>query len=171
MYRIGIIGHRPEYLGARQDCTRRKVNDVIDLLAYQYGTSDTVFNVMGDAGVGLWAAKKCMDEGYRYHLFLPARLENIGDYLLLEQKSALELVYNNASSITIGYPKDVMPSALLKTYELLATESSFVACFWIGKKQGYTFETIKYALGSNILAIDALNGLGLMTNENINARR
>lgn len=164
MHRIGIIGHSPEHFGADQESVQRAVGDTIDLLAYQYSKTDMVFNIIADIGVGLWAAHKCLAEGHRYHLFLSHPLEETGLGWYAEQRRILELCYQGATSITISGEEDM-------THKLFAADSNFMVCFWIGKKQGTTFETIKYALKNNVLTLHGLDHLKLITNSDIRGKR
>ena len=68
MYRIGIVGHHPEYI-PDLDAMIRRIDRTIDLISYQYG-EDLVINTAGDIGVGQWTASACLEKGIKYHLFL-----------------------------------------------------------------------------------------------------
>lgn len=162
MYRIGIVGHEPNRFSDR-DVIMRRIDQVIDLVGYQYG-DDLAFNVCGNIGVGEWAAESCIARKYKYHLFLPCPIEITSKFWYAKQQYDLEKHYTSAYATTIGgmnYSADTM----LDINARLVDSSDFIICFWVGKKQGCVFETIKYAFGKNKLVLDGANELKLITNQ------
>ncbi len=160
MYKIGVIGHSPEHFSDRRS-VQQAVGKLIDSLGLQYGESEVVFNIAGETGVGLWAARESLDRVYRYHLFLPYSLEDTCQHWYDEQKSELDMSFKHAYSLTTCYQDTKWDD---KSYELLIDDSNFIVCFWIGRKQGKTYDAIKYALSTNKLALNGLDGLKLITN-------
>ena len=170
MYRIGIIGHGPEHF-ADVESTRRTVRDTIDLLRHHYGTDNDeklIFNVAGNIGVGQWAAEKCLEDGDRYHLFLPFQPEIVAEHWYNEQQQALFEHYKYARGLSICSPKPPVSSEEYDiqcgySYEDLADASNFIVAFWVGKKQGKVYNAIKYAqINSQKLVLDGLNELKLI---------
>jgi len=162
MYKIGIIGHGPEYY-SEPDHILLAIENIIDLLGFQYGES-TVFNVAGETGVGLWSAEIAFNRKIKYHIFLPYTFEQTCEHWYEEQKNILIKCCNRAFSITSCYPDK---KHIDDSYKFLVDDSNFIICYWIGKKQGKTFEAIKYALETNKLVLNGLDDLKLITNLDI----
>lgn len=163
MYKIGIIGHSPEHFSFCEE-TIKNIEDVIGLLSFQYGqdNNSVIFNILGEIGTGIWAAKYIRDSAVsKYHMFLPYSQEIVSKDWYDEQKVELTELYNKAYSITICN----QPWAY--ALKNLVDDSNFVVCFWTGKKQGNTFHAIEYALKSNKMVLHGLNGLKLITNDDI----
>lgn len=171
MYKIGIIGHSPEYFSVPSvDEVRKIIRDNLNTLSYQYG-KDVIFNVVGEIGAGLWVAEECVvgraDGGHplNYHLYLPFPSDITSNDWYDYQKELLKKCCNNARSLTICNSKKMTENE--SPFEALVNDSNFIICYWTGKKQGRTFETIKYALKNNKMMLNGLNGLSLVTNKNI----
>lgn len=162
MYRIGIVGHTPEYI-PNPDTVKTKINHVMDLIRYQYG-EDLVFNIAGDIGVSEWAANTCIERKYRYHFFLPYPVEDMENLWYPEQLQAVENHFRTAWATTISFPRYVHGASLeLQNYQHLVDASAFVICFWKGMKAGITADTIRYALSQHKLVVNGLDDLKLIT--------
>ena len=164
MYRIGIIGHRPEYL-SDHDKIISKVDRVIDLISYQYG-KDLIINVSGETGIEQWAAEICMKKEIKYHLFLPCHPDLLSLEWYENQKKLLSDCFKKSWATTI-YSYEYSKDAERKNYEHIIKMSDFVICFWNGMKQGSTFDCVLYSLGQNKITLNGLNDLKLITNEEI----
>jgi len=165
MHRIGIIGHGPEEFSDRE-AVERRIDQVVSLLKYQYGPDELLINVCGEIGVGQWAARACINNKARYHLYLPFPPSVMAEYWYKEQVKDLNDHYLSAYATTIGsatYNKDIEKDMTFR----LVDDSSFIVCFWTGKKQGITFEAIQWALQNNRLALNGLDDLKLITNSHI----
>jgi uncharacterized phage-like protein YoqJ len=171
MYKIGIIGHSPEHFSnPTPDEIVSKIKDAIELLRYQYKDADhLIFNVAGETGVGLWAAEYCMNEVLNYHMFLPFVPDKTSENWLDEQKALLNACYNPANAITIcnDENEDFVDASLKQ----IVDGSNFTICFWVGKKQGKTYDIIQYALANNKIVLNGLDGLRLVTNEDLYRKR
>jgi uncharacterized phage-like protein YoqJ len=167
MYKIGIIGHSLEHF-KDHDSVQSAIRRTIDLLGYQYGIADVVFAVHGNVGVGMWAAQAAYELGYKYHMFLPYPIENTYKHWYEDQRQALVMSCNNAYSITTCRANDQFDD---ESRELLIDESNFTICFWVGKRQGKTFNAIKYAHSKNKLILNGSDELKLITNASIKKRK
>ena len=163
MYRVGVVGHRPEYI-QDQDSVISTVGRIIDTISYQY--KDLIVNVGGEIGIDQWAADFCRKNGIRYHMFLPCPPDYLSSEWYDEQKQILTNCYNNSWATTI-YSKEYGYEIEKENYQNIVDISDFVICFWNGMKQGSTFECIKYALSKNKLTLNGLNDLKLVTNDEI----
>ena len=173
MHKIGIIGHSPEHFEYFSTPSANEVksllNNTIDLLRFQYGSFNSlcierdkiVFNMVCEPGVGLWAAESAMAQGANYHLFLYFPFEMTSEDWLPEQNSLANTCISNAYSMTICN----MPGATIcqNPYQKVVDDSNFTICYWIGKKQGKTFNAIDYALHNNKMVLDGLHDLKLLT--------
>jgi hypothetical protein len=164
MYRIGIVGHRPEYVSDR-DALKRTIDRTIDLISYQYG-EDLVINVGGDIGTGHWALKSCVSRNIRYHLFLPCQADVFSGEWYDDQRVFLNECFKTSWAVTIN-SLEYSSETEKKTYEHIVDMSDFIICFWNGMRQGPTFECIEYALKHNKLTINGSNDLKLITNDDM----
>ena len=168
MYKIGIIGHSPEHFSNPEpEDVRGIIGRTIEVLYFQYGEG-VIFNIAGEIGVGLWAAEECLNQNarYKYHMFIPYPLETMSQDWYKYQVELLNECYNKAYSITVcGQMKGNIEKH--ETYKRLIDDSNFIICFWIGKRQGKTFEAIKYALSVNKMVLNGLDQLRLITNKDI----
>jgi hypothetical protein len=127
-----------------------------------------IFNVSGSIGVGQWAAEKCLEDGDRYHLFLPFQPEIVSEHWYDEQQEALFEHYKYARGLSICSPEPPTTAEeygiqFRNSYEELADASNFIVAFWVGKKQGKVYNAIKYAqISSQKLVLDGLNELRLI---------
>jgi len=172
MYKIGIMGHSPEYFSLPEDKIRDLLRETIGLLVYQY--KDVIFNIDADIGAGLWAADECLHSGgvfdgpVYYHLFLPYPLEITSEDWYDDQKELLKNCCNHAHSITIceaGKPASI--SSVYQPGCEIVQDSNFTIFYWNGMKQGHTFQAIKHALESNKVAINGLDDLKLITSQHL----
>jgi len=164
VYRVGVIGHSPEYYSDR-DAVARAVDRTIDLIFYQY-KEDLIINASGNIGVGHWAMASCLDRNIKYHIFLQCMPDIISLEWFSDQKESLNCYFKNAWSTTIcefNYKKELNE----KHYEHLVDTSDFIICFWNGMKQGEVHSAIKYAFKKNKLVVDGMDQLKLITNERI----
>lgn len=161
MYKICILGSGPEWF-SDHDKVRRLIGKTINLLGFQY--QDVVFHVRGELGVGLWAAQACLEEGLRYHLFMPFGPGDTAKYWYDDQEKDLLEQYNNAYSLTICKPLGEKDYSL---HTRPIDDANFVVCFWSGEKSGETEESIKYALNNSKIVLDGFNDLKLITNEDL----
>ena len=169
MYNIGIIGHSPEHFKQDHETIRRAVGHTIDLLVNQYGEDEIVFNIIGDIGVGLWAALHCLNEGYKYHLFLQYPEKDTSQHWYSDQANDLRMCYDGCFALSIGSP--VPDAEEKKEYHTLVDISNFIICFWIGKKQGKTFDIIKHAIEVGRPVLHGFDNLRLITNADIRGKK
>ena len=180
MYKIAIIGHRPEDIRGDWDTIHRAIKHVMDKLyaQYEYGKSTMLmFNLIGERGVGQAAIDYCIEmrettstEGYKYHIFLPFMPDESSKHWYDEQKEFLNKAFNNADATTIAYPSLEYTDRLfvqLGAERSAIDNANFVVAFWTGQRQGKTFEAIEYALMCNKLTLNGLNDLRMITNEDI----
>jgi len=164
MYRIGIVGHRPEYVSNHESMIRN-VDRVIDLISYQYG-EDLIINVGGDIGVDQWALRSCANRKIRYHLFLPCTVDVFSENWYDEQKEFLNECFKKSWAVTV-HSTEYSQQTERETYKHIVDMSDFIICFWNGMQQGHIFDCIKYALGNNKLTINGSNDLKLVTNDDM----
>lgn len=168
MYRIGVIGHSPEYF-IDPGAVQRTVERTIDLLSFQYDVDNMIFNIGGDIGVGLWAANYCRKNSYKYHLFIPFPLETTLEHWYDDQQRDLRLAYSHAYALSVGVVNSERKSTTVdnRTNQNVVDNSNFVIAFWMGKQQGHTFDTIHYAFKRQKLILNGLEELKLITDKDI----
>jgi len=164
MYKICIMGSGPERFSDHAK-VRRVIGQTIDHLGYQY--QDVVFHVRGEIGTGLWAAQECLEQGYRYHLFLPYGPAETCKHWYDDQQKDLIEQYNNAYSLTICKPQDDGDGGESESHKRPIDDANFVVCFWHGEKAGETADAIRYAFSRNKIVLDGFNDLRLITNKDL----
>jgi len=160
MYKVGIIGHKPEDLSFD---AKDKLQDTLDTLVFQY-KNDLVLNIGGERGIDLWTGDYCLENNIKYHLFLPCSVEKFSEFWYDEQRIILQNQFKMARSVTICSTEISNES---ERDALLIDNSNFIIAFWMGKKIGRTFDAVKYALSSNKVSINGLNELKLLTNADL----
>lgn len=165
MYRVGIVGHTIEHF-LDPDAAKRLICRTMDTLSYQYD-NQIVYNIPGNIGTGLWAANKCLEESYKYHLFCPFPLETTIEHWYDDQKEDLTRAFSYAYALSVMETERKSVNIGNMVNERIVDDSNFVVAFWMGKKQGHTFETIKYALESNKLILNGCKNLRLITNNDL----
>lgn len=173
MYRIGFVGHTPEY--AMQDIELQKslARRTVDLIQHQYG-EDLIINVAGDTGMAEYIADACVALGVKYHLFLPFPPQYMEMLWYPDQYRKLMNNFNAAWATTVTraeYDKADELESRMKSYRSLVDYSQFVICAWNGMKQGTTFESVRYGLEKNKLMLNAHKELKMITNEDLVKRR
>jgi len=167
---ITITGHRPDtFLQSHisEYLAKKKISDVLGGLKRQYG-KDLSFNIGGAIGVDQWAGTACVEQDINFKLYLPFIPKVQSKYWKKEDVEALNLLIENANSLTI-----VDPSGNYNVYRyeernrLMVDNSTFVVAFWLGKKKGGTFNCIKYALNKSKFVAHGFDNLRLLFNEDL----
>lgn len=162
MHKIGIIGHKTENL-QDPEFAEKELHRTLDIITFQY-KDDCAINLGGDRGIDLWAGNYCLEKYIKYHLFLPCLPNKFSEFWYDEQKNILNKQLEAARAVTICSSESNIEFERDVT---LIDNSSFIICFWSGKKIGRTFEAIKYGLKANKIILDGFDELKLITNSNI----
>lgn len=171
MYRIGIIGHRPGDHRTEEKILDKKINAVLEKLLYEYG-KDLILNLDGEIGIGQKTIKMVARLGIKYHLFLPHSIDIMkkSDEWYDYQKDCLADYYKKSSSLTIVSDK-ILKKNIVERDKLLVDNSNFIVCFWNKKKQGRTFDIIKYSLKTNKMVLNGMSNLELVLNIDTNIKK
>ena len=173
MYNVGVFGHRAGDWHIEPDILKSRIRNVIDVLRFQYGR-ELILNVDGESGAGVEVIDLAIELKVKYNMFLVSSPEFNKVFYENENEKAmakrLEAQYNNSYGITIR------SSMYNKSFEidrdrLLIDGSSFLICFWEEKKQGRTFDMIKYSLATNKLVLNGLSDLKMISNIDLKKRR
>lgn len=160
MYKIGVVGHSIEDIGVD---IGSKVLDTIDLLKFQYKKDELVINLNGNIGIGHMAADACLQLDIKYHLFLPAPVDEFNKFWFLEQQENLNKFFCHAWASTV-HGKNV---DLVNSNQTLVDNSGFIIAFWNGKKQGATYECVKYCINNNKMVLNGMSNLNLVLRRDI----
>jgi len=180
MYKVGIIGHSPDNF-INQELSIKSVEDTIDLIHHQYGkvnyttniegqpeslNNGLTINIPGEIGTGLWAGQVCFSKHIKYHLFLPFLLEMTSESWYEKQKQQLYILYGAANSVSVQ--SIIFDKTLLEfAYLPIIDDSNFTVAFWEGRRQGRTYNAIKYALKNNKVVLNGTQNLRLIINRDI----
>lgn len=167
MYKIGIIGHTPEHFSVvSPEEIQNMIKQTVELLSYQYSNADNgpwdlTFNMVCRPGIGLWAADVVRAKALNYHLFLPFSYDIISKDWLDSQVELGNTCVQKAYSMTVCN----MPKAFSyqSPEQKIIDDSNFTICYWVGKKQGVTYNALSYALRHNKMILDGFHDLKMIT--------
>ena len=133
MVKIGVTGHRPERLEKLAEVS--KVTDWLDLQFYEYGKDDFILITGMAQGVDQIAAHEALLYGGRIWCYYPYRRKphEIEDYL-----------NTKADKIRYEYDK-YQPQCYIDRDRRIVDDCDVLFAVWDGKKNGGTWQTIKYA--------------------------
>ncbi len=159
---VAITGHRPDvFLQSHYDIDsiKRIADDTVWLLKQEY-KEELELCLGGAIGADQIVGASAIDQQIRYHMFLPFLPEIQAKFWKKNDKLELDRQLQHAAGITIVDPSDKYD---IRNYHKrdreMVDNSDFVVAFWAGKKQGGTFQTIKYALSKSKFVLNALNEL------------
>jgi len=165
MRNVCITGHRPDsFLVSHYgvDTVRRIVDDIACVLKREY-EDELQLNLGGAIGTDQWMGSSAIEHGIRYKLYLPFHPATQARYWSPAQREELDRQMRNASGIFIADPSgkyDV--SRYLERDRMMVDDSDFVVGFWVGRRRGGTFETMKYALKQSKLVHNGMDRLRLL---------
>lgn len=131
MYRIGFIGHRQGDFRIDAELLKRKINDAVERIEYQYGKG-LVINVDGEIGVGQCIIDTASSFSIKYHLYLPFPIDFVGEEWYEAQRKNLVRQYDLASAVTIISNKRNKRNIRERDKRLIEN-SNFIICF--GKRK------------------------------------
>ena len=133
MVKIGVTGHRPERLEKLAEVS--KITDWLDLQFYEYGKDDFILITGMAQGVDQIAAHEALLYGGRIWCYYPYKRKphEIEDYL-----------NTKADKIRYEYEKYV-PQCYIDRDRRIVDDCDILFAVWDGKKNGGTWQTIKYA--------------------------
>ena len=163
---VCITGHSPDMFDD-PDKVKRKIEDIILLLKYQYG-SDLILLLGGNIGIEQWACECAINLNIPYHIYIPYPIDILYDKEIW-YKDQIDILNNQiklAKSITICSYKPIQESQINK-YKKMVDDSSFIVAFWQQKHQGYTYSLIKYAIEKNKMTLNGFQGLSLILKKDL----
>ncbi len=162
MATVCITGHRPDsFLVShyQPDAVRRLAGDIVCRLRREYG-DELMLNLGGAVGADQWMGAAAIEHDVKYGLFLPFLPQIQAKYWDEGQRAELDRQMKSASRIVVVDPSGQYD--VVKYHErdrLMVDEADFVVAFWVGRRRGGTFETMKYALSKSKFVLNALDGL------------
>ena len=166
MIKIGIIGNSPEYF-SDHNTVMRNIQNAIDTM-YFHHKSDVVFNILGNIGVGEWAANVCLEKNIKYHIFLPSMPETLQELWFEDQVKQLVEHFKMSWAATIISPHNGnIEEHIDRAYENIVSQSDFILAFWNNMKQGHEYSAIKNAVENHKTVLNAMEDLKLITYKNL----
>lgn len=167
--RVAITGHRPDAF-IQSHYTQGQIQmiaeGVVATFKRQYG--ELSFNVGGAIGADQVMGRACIEAQVPFHLYLPFSIDVQGRYWTQEQRDELSSQFDRAAGVSIVDPSG---SYHVKNYFIrdrqMVDNAEVVVAFWVGKKRGGTYETMKYALKQSKFVFNALDGLRPVFNNNL----
>ncbi len=162
MARVCITGHRPDpFLVShyQAETVARLAGDIACVLKREYG-EELFFNLGGAIGADQWMGAAAIEHGIRFGLFLPFPPQVQARFWTEEQRSELDRQLRTAARIVIADPSGQYdPARYHERDRLMVDESDFVVAFWVGRRRGGTYETMRYALSKSKFVLNALDRL------------
>lgn len=162
MVRVCITGHRPDpFLVShyKPETVQRLAGDIACGFKREYG-DDLMFNLGGAIGADQWMGAAAIENNVKYSLFLPFLPQVQACYWNENQKTELDRQMRSAFRIVVVDPSGQYN--VIKYHErdrMMVDEADFIVAFWVGRRRGGTFETMKYALSKSKFVLNALDGL------------
>ena len=144
------------------------IDNVVAALKREYG-EELSFNLCGSVGTGHWAARSCIEHNIPFHVYLSFTSEVISQHWSESQKQDLNNQINNARSCSIVDPvsNSWIAGRFQEKNEQMIDNANFVISFWVGKRQGQTFDAMNYALEQSKFVFNGLDALRPIFKENL----
>jgi uncharacterized phage-like protein YoqJ len=119
-----------------------------------------VFNLGGCIGADQWVGRACMELGVEFNLYLPMLPELQSRYWTQTGKDELTAQLNATSSVDIVDSSGLYNIASYHERDKkMVDNADILVAFWVGKRKGGTFFTMKYALKNSKFVFNALDSL------------
>lgn len=145
----------------------RIVDDTACILQREYG-DELEFNLGGAIGIDQMMGAAAIEHGIRFSLYLPFPPEVQGKFWKSGQRAELERQMRHAAGITIVDPEgNYTPRRYFERDRLMVDNADFTIGFWVGKRRGGTYETMKYSLRQSKMVINAMDGMRLVFKQDL----
>lgn len=162
MKTVCITGHRPDaFLVSHYNeaSVKRLADHVVGVLKREYG-DDLSLNLGGAIGTDQWVGAAAIENEVRFSLYLPFLPQIQAKFWKVEQREELDRQLRRASRIVIADPgQEYNPARYHERDRMMVDEADFVVAFWVGRRRGGTYGTMKYALSKSKLVLNAMDGL------------
>lgn len=183
--RVAITGHRPDaFIQSHysEGQVQLIADGVVATFQRQYGSGQhtgagddceikappLAFNVGGCIGADQWVGRACIGAGVPYYLFMPMTLEVQSRYWSQNQTDELRSQVETSEGVDIVDPSG---NYSVQNYFIrdrrMVDNADIVVAFWVGKKKGGTYQTMKYALKQSKFVFNALDGLRPVFSEDL----
>lgn len=164
MYTVGFVGDLP---GRRDDKMSGVIDRVVDLLDYQYG-GDIVFNFDGGSFLGLYGANKCVENNFKFNLYLPHTVDVVADIFSKDESSVMVRCAEAARSLVCSnISEPISNSIIFSNQKNIINNSSFIISFWSGCKHGPYFDALMHAFDNSMIVIDGAGELKMLSKQSI----
>lgn len=160
--RVAITGHRPDaFIQSHysESALSLIVDGTVATFQREY-KDDLIFNLGGAIGADQWVGDACIEQGVKFYLYLPMLPRIQGKYWSSKQQLNLKKQMEVASGVNIYDPSgDYNVASYHMRDRKMVDDADIVVAFWVGKKKGGTYGTMKYALSQSKFVFNALNCL------------
>lgn len=169
MIKIGIIGHSPDSFSFKKRA-RASIDDAITIIQRQHAQEpELMFLVNADPGIGQWACDVLIEKDLPFEVYLTQLPDKAAQDWTDKQQETFFWQLKKARAIHILAEDNSSQSCIIRNKRLVS-DCNWLLTFWIGKHQGNTFETMKYALDSNKMVYNGFDQLKLISNDDIKIR-
>lgn len=145
----------------------RIVDDTACILKREYG-DELQLNLGGAIGIDQMMGAAAIEHEIRYVLYLPFKPEIQAKYWKPKQRAELDRQMSRAAGITIVNPnEEYHPRWYHERDRLMVNEADFTVGFWVGRRQGGTFETMKYSLRQSKMVVNAMDRMRLVFKQDL----
>jgi len=160
--KIAITGHRPDtFLISHYliDTVKRIASDTVCVFQREF-KDDLMFILGGALGADQYVGMGCIEHNTPYKMYLPFHPIMQTKYWTKDDRNELDRQLSLAMGIDIIDP-NIESVYNAKRYQerniKMVDESNIVVAFWVGRRQGGTFNTIQYALNQSKFVFNALD--------------
>lgn len=160
---IGFFGHTPDDFSNREE-VKAQVFSIVEQVGSEHG-SDLFCLFEPQIGVPQWACEAALELGIPYGLYLPIPAEQWATYWYSEQKETLLRQCQHASSVYVANcnPEIQTNKKYFSSMERLVDDADALVFFWLGKKQGHTYNAVKYGDKKNKIMHNAFLDMDLIS--------
>jgi hypothetical protein len=161
MIKIAVCGHSPDAFPDAKSLAH-DIDNAIAIIKRQHGLEkDFKFLLSCDPGAGQWFCNALMEHGLPYEVYLSSPPDETSKYWSEEQQE--RFIWQLSGSVAIHvFDVDNSPESRIKRDKKVIDDSQWVLVFWNKRHQGFTYRAMEYALKSNKIVFNGINGLTLV---------
>jgi hypothetical protein len=161
MTKIAVFGHSPDSFSNTSSITYN-IDNVIEIVRKQHVNDDPcVFLVNCEPGIGQWFCNILLEKHMPYEVFLSYQPYEPSTFLSDEQMVLFNLQLQNARAVHVCDMVSTRQTCEKRDKEMIDA-CQWVLVFWDGKRQGFTYNAIKYAMMKNKIVFNGIDGINLL---------
>lgn len=169
MIKIAIIGHSSDAF-SNIELVKNDIENAIAIIKRQHHQeADLRFLVTCEPGVNQWFCDILMEQRIPYEVYLVSPPFETSKYWSEEQQEHFLWQLSGSTAVHV-FGVDNTSEFRIKRDKKTVDDSQWVLVFWNGRHQGFTYRAMEYALITNKIVFNGLNGLKLIDGEAMKVR-